>query len=221
MSTHSSKILAGIRAAFLGFRWLFILGLAGIAIQFFVVPDSITATVSLESPDATSVDRSGPAEPVVRVHALKADMELPVGPSADPELKTLARTATLPGMFAAAVAGLVLCEIVQRLVRNLKTGELFSARNWRLLRGFAVILVGSTVLVRVLAAWGNAMFARYAAAHLTVAGAHVVGTADHVSLASLQLNLGNADLVVLLLLLLVIWAFREGAELKRESELTI
>lgn len=221
MNNNSPKILKGIRAAFLGFRWLFGLCLVGILIQLINVPASITATIGLAPDPAALVRAIGVQGGPVHLDALKADVTIPVGKTADAELKTLARLATLPGMFVAACAGLVLCEIVQRLVRNLSIGELFSDGNLKLLRGFAIVLVAATVVERLLVSWSNYAFGKYAAAHLMFAGARVLAAADHVGVPALQLNLGSPDLLIGLLLLLMVWAFKEGAALKRDSELTV
>jgi hypothetical protein len=221
MSTHSPKILKGIRAAFIGFRWLFVLSLIGIVYQFVAGPASITATVGL-APESTSLAQNVSA-PADRLHidGLKAEVTVPVGPNADAELKSLSRSATLPWMLVAAAAGLALCELAQRLAENLATGELFSERNRKLLKIFSFVLVGATVVARLLAEWGNHAFGKYAASHLTVAGGRVLATADHVGIAELRLNLGNPDLLIALLLLVVVWAFSEGAALRRDSDLTI
>jgi len=221
MNSRLPKFLNVLRVAFLSFRWLFVLGLFGVLYQLVVGPKSLTATVGLGPEAIASVPN--PAEPVNSLHAtgLKADVKIPLGPTADSELKKVARIATLPWMFAAASAGLVLCEIAQRLMGNLMTGEMFSDRNVRLLRGFAIVLVVGTVLIRLLEQWGRHEFGQYAAAHFAVAGAHVVAAAENIAIGEFQLNLGNADLLVGLMLLLVLWAFKEGAALKRDSELTI
>ena len=216
-----SQILKGIRAAFLGFRWLFVLGLVGIIIQLVKGPASITATVGF-APDPSALVQNTDAQAApVYLETLKADVKIPVNPSADSELKALSRLAILPGMFVAACAGLVLCEIVQRLLKNLEAGELFSDDNLKLLRNFAIVLVAGTVFERLLVSWSNHAFGQYAAAHLTFAGARVLAVADHVGIAELRLNLGSADLFIALLLLLLVWAFKEGAALKRESDLTV
>jgi hypothetical protein len=221
MGNKSQKILKGIRGAFIGFRWLFTLSLIGIVYQFVAGPATLIGTVQLAPDTTTFLKNSGAPDASLHVDGLKADVKVPVGPAADAELKTVARLATLPWMLVAAGAGLVLCEIAQRLLRNLETGEMFSDRNVKLLRIFAMVLIVATVLVRVLEGWGNHVFGQYAAAHLAVAGARPLAVADHVAIAEMQLDLSNADLLVALLLVLIVWAFKEGAALKHDSELTI
>lgn len=221
MNNPSLKVLKGLRAAFVGFRWLFILCVLGVVYQMIVGPASLTATIGL-APDSTTVVRNTSApEALLHLGGLKADVKVPVGTAADAQLKTVARLATLPWMGAAAFAGLVLCEIVQRMIKNLETGELFSDRNVKLLRVFAIVLVASAVIVRVLEGAGNYLFGEYAAAHLTVTGARVLASAEHTAIGEFQLSLGNADVLVALLLLLILLAFKQGAALKQDSELTI
>jgi hypothetical protein len=221
MKNNAPTILKGIRAAFLGFRWLFVLCLIGILIQFVKGPSSVTATVGLAVDSSSTIHNTEALAAPIQLDALKADVKITVNDTATAELKTLARLATLPSMLIAACAGLVLCEIGQRLIKNLETGELFSNRNLGLLRGFAIVLIAGTVIQRLLVGWGNQAFGQYAAAHLTFAGGRVLAVADHVGVAELRLNLGGVDLLVGLLLLLIVWAFKEGAALKRESDLTV
>lgn len=221
MNSNPPKILKGIRAVFLGFRWLFIISLLVLAYKLVVGPMGVTATVGV-APSAFphAVDSSAPDAPL-QFAGLKAVLVLPVGDAANPELKSAARIATIPWMFVAALAGVVLCEIVQRLIRNLEAGEMFSDANRKLLRNFAWVLVGATLLERIAVGWGNHVFGDYAVSHLAVGGARVLAAVDNVAITEFQLNFGNGDLLIALLLLLIVWAFKEGAAIKRDSDLTI
>ncbi|HVZ63631.1 MAG TPA: DUF2975 domain-containing protein [Lacunisphaera sp.] len=221
MSSNPPKILKAIRAFFLGFRWLFVISLLVLAYKLVVGPMGVTATVGV-APQAfpPAVNSAAPGAPL-QFGGLKAAVVLPVGNAADPELKSVARIATIPWMAVAALAGLVLCEIVQRLVRNLEAGEMFSEANRKLLRNFAFVLVGATLLDRIAIGWGNHVFGHYAASHLTVGGARVLPLVDSVAITEFQLNFGNHELLVVLLLLLIVWAFKEGAAIKRDTDLTI
>lgn len=221
MNSNPPKILKGIRAVILGFRWLFVISLLVLTYKLVVGPMGVTATVGV-APRAfpQAVNSAAPDAPL-QFAGLKAVLVLPVGDSADPELKAAARIATIPWMFVAASAGLILCEIVQRLIRNLEAGEMFSDGNRKLLRNFGYVLVGATVLERVAAGWGNRVFGQYALSHLTVGGTRVLAAVENVGITEFQLNFGNGDLLVVLLLLLVVWAFKEGAAIKRDTDLTI
>lgn len=221
MSSNPPKILKAIRAFFLGFRWLFVISLLVLAYKLVVGPMGVTATVGI-APQAypPAVNSAAPDAPL-QFGGLKAALVLPVGDGADPELKSVARIATIPWMFVAAFGGLVLSEMAQRLVRNLEAGEMFSDANRKLLRNFAFVLVGATVLERIAVGWGNHVFGHYAASHLTVGGARVLAAVEPVGITEFQLNFGNGDLLVVLLLLLVVWAFKEGADIKRDTDLTI
>lgn len=221
MNSNPPKILKGIRAVILGFRWLFILSLLVLAYKLIVGPMGVTATVGV-APSAfpTAVNSATLGAPL-QFAGMKAILVLPVGDAADSDLRTAARVATIPWMFVAAFAGVVLCEIVQRLIRNLEAGEMFSEANRKLLRNFAYVLVGGTLLERIIEACGNFVFGRYAASHLTVGGAPVLGRVDNVAITEFQLSFGNHELLVILLLLLVVWAFKEGAAIKRDTDLTI
>lgn len=220
MKINSSKTLAGLNAAAIGFRWLFVIAFFATLVKVVLGPTSLKATVSLDGVPAQLAVAHVAAAPV-HVSGIKADIELPVAQSGDSDLVHIARLTTGPTLLLACIAGIVLCSLSQALIVNLSAGQLFSTANIRLLKTFTAVLIASTVLVRIAIGWSNQAFGSWAAAHLTVGGSHLQRFAENVTIGELGLNLGNADIIVVLLLLLLVWAFKEGASLKQEHDLTV
>jgi hypothetical protein len=212
------KIIKGIRAAFMGFRWLFAFVFIATIVAWIRGPQTVVATVSV-TPELATITRASDNSAPVHVREFKADVRIPVGN--DSELRRVARLAVFPPMLIMCIAGFFLCEVTQRLIGNFTRRELFSTANAGLLRAFAVGLVVSTIVVRMASGWANSSFGAYAAAHLAVAGGRVLPVADHIGVAELNLDLGNADILVFLLLLLVVWAIKEGLAIKQENDLTV
>ena len=213
------KIIKGIRAAFVGFRWLFLVSIVAVIIQFVVGPKTLTATLGL-APETPALAGLQTGDSAVHVDGLKADVTLAVGDNG--ELRRVAFVSVLPGMLIIACAGLVLCEMVQRLARNLETGELFSDRNLNFLRGIGLVLVISAVLENLVTSVGRHVFGQYAAAHLSVPGAKILPIVDHLGIKELSIQTGGWAVFVLgLLFLLLIQACREGLKLKQETDLTV
>lgn len=202
----------------MGLRWLFLIGFVLTVAKPFMGPSTLKATVLVDAP-TTSVEKTSAGQ--VHVTGRKADIELSVPQSGDETLRHVVQVSVFPPMLVGCVLGFVLCTLAQKLVRNLAKGQLFSPENAVSLRWFTIVLIAGTIALRMITAWSNHVFAKYAAANLTVAGAHVLPFAENVHIQELQLALGNADVIVVVLLLLILWALKEGASLKQDAELTV
>jgi len=202
----------------MAFRWLFVIGFALTVAKPFMGPSTLKATVLVESP-TVNAEKTSSGE--VHVTGRKADIELSVPQSGDKTLRRVVQVSAFSPMLVGCVLGFVLCTLAQKLVRNLAKGQLFSPENTVSLRWFTIVLIVGTIILRLTTAWSNHVFGKYAAANLTVAGAHVLPFAENVHIQELQLALGNADVIVVVLLLLILWALKEGPSLKQEAELTV
>jgi len=218
MKNTAPKFLNGIRAAVAAFRWLFLIALVLTIVKPYLGPSTLTATVLLEK---TPAGNDSTTDARLHVSSTRADIALTVSDHGDEQLRQVAREAVFPPMLVACAVGFLLCGLAEKILRNLAKGQLFNRQNIACLRWFTGILIAGTILFRITTAWSNQVFGTYAAAHLTIAGARVLPFAENVRIEELRIAFANADTMVVVLLLLIVWAFKEGASLKQEVDLTV
>jgi hypothetical protein len=107
-------------------------------------------------------------------------------------------------------AGLVILELIRRMLKRVGSGEAFSGRNIQDMRRIAFTLIGSAILKAAALAWLIGSMGNYAAQH----------TADKFTFAVTS-GRGLPSLVVGLIILVLAEIFRQGLRLEEDAQLTV
>jgi hypothetical protein len=154
--------------------------------------------------------------------------ELAFQPS-DKEGVALERWTVLPTWAVLMAFSLLLCHLLWRLCSNVERGEIFTTTNLKLVRGMGTALIGYTIVSSLAVTWINHRVARYASEHLSFGDLKLAPTLEATSgvgrffdaARAYILHFDVSLLVTGLLVLALAEVFRQGLELRQETELTV
>jgi hypothetical protein len=219
--SYSSRLIANARALFGCGRVLF-------ACTFFAVP-LINLTLVGRIPQ-----KLGPTYfkiPPAKVEGATAQTppavlrnlhgELSVVAVTDEERSFQRRIGVLPPMVLLGFAFLV-CHWMWQLCRNVEQGEIFSPGNLRLVRRIGVLLIVEAVVTFAIKTWTIGAVASHVRDRVSFVGLDVVApSSSGVLLHPHAIHFDLNQIVIGLLVLCLAEVFRQGLQLKQESELTV
>lgn len=132
----------------------------------------------------------------------------------DPELRSVIRSG-FPSQLSLAGIGIVVCDLLRRLCRNVERGEVFCAANLKLMRTLGAVMMASSILFTISVGWRDYQVATYVSRHTNLQPQSPF--APHALLTHLDFG----SLLIGLVVLVLTEVFRQGLALKRESDLTV
>jgi hypothetical protein len=131
------------------------------------------------------------------------------------------RALSLLPMMVGLGFGLLVCQWMWRLCRNVEKGEIFSANNLKLVRWLGILLVIEPLVLGVLAIWNAHLLADYARENISVGGLETTMPMAKLFAGSGSTGFDVGSIVIGLLVLCLAEVFRQGLLLKQEAELTV
>lgn len=163
----------------------------------------------------------------IRVDNLRGSIEVVNPEDAEPFLRVIRTPLSLFFIFVGLVGGAI-CEFFRRLFKNVRLGQSFLPANISNLHKIGILVVLLEIGSSVLMVWSHSSAINFVREHVKREGIHLVGPAKQqvgiyrswfVNGYPVQINL--MGIVAGLMILALGEAFRQGLELKQDSELTI
>jgi hypothetical protein len=176
-------------------------------------------------PEAIHLDSDAAKTGSLKLHGLRGMLDADFL-SSDAALASALRWTLFPSMAVMVVFSWLLCGSLRTLCGNIACGEVFSETNLRYVRQVGIVMIAYSVVGAVVAFWASYNMSGYLTQHVTISGLQ-----SALSLSSghgaLRFSLSdglfpNIDgFVAGCLVLVLTQAFRQGLELKNESDLTV
>lgn len=137
------------------------------------------------------------------------------------------RPAMLSLMLFTGVSGLLICDLFRRVFRQVANGESFTAANIKHVHRIGLLILVSTVAIALLEGWAGCSAAAFVREHVQVAGLKIdpkpesPGGGIGLTINDFVVNVSLTGIFAGLMILALGEAFRQGLQLKEDTELTV
>lgn len=142
--------------------------------------------------------------------------------SEDERLVSVLRQTIIPSMVVVITFCWFLFTALRNLCSNIESGEVFSGKNLRLVRGIGVTLIAYSLASFAVGLWGTVVMNQYLSAHVVMTGLSAMPVPTVVRfIPSETIFSVPGSMIIGLLVLVISEAFRQGLVLKNENDLTV